>query len=172
MLVDDEKNVLLALQRSMRKICQEEQLRLELHTSAKEAFKRLGEESFHMVISDYHMAEMSGVELLKIVKVLQPDAVRLMLSASAEFKTVLGAVNEAEVFRYIEKPWDDKALEEIIQLGLIKYDQNQADHLLADEARKKKNDLSPQEMEESRLEREEPGITKVKRGPDGSILLD
>jgi DNA-binding NtrC family response regulator len=172
MLVDDEKNVLQALQRSMRTTSQELQLTLELFSSPQEAIKRLGEAPFHMVISDNHMPEMSGVELLKITKVLQPDAIRLMLSASAEFKTVLGAVNEAEVFRYIEKPWDDKALDEVIRLGLIKYDQTQAEQSLVDKARAEKNELTPQELEEQRLEVEEPGITKVNRGADGSIFLE
>lgn len=172
MLVDDEKNVLQALKRSMRKISQEQELVLELHSSAFAAVKRLSEASYHMVISDYHMPEMSGVELLKIAKRLQPNAIRLMLSASAEFKTVLGAMNEAEVFRYIEKPWDDKALEEIVHLGLIKCDKNYTEQTVLDEARLQRKELTTQELEEKRLEKEEPGITKVKRGPDGSILLE
>jgi two-component system, probable response regulator PhcQ len=172
MLVDDEKNVLQALQRSMRKVTQEEQLALELYTSVNDAVKRLGEATFHMIISDYHMPEMLGIEFLKIAKVLQPDAIRLMLSASAEFKTVLGAVNEAEVFRYIEKPWNDGALEEIVRLGLIKYDQSQSEQALLDQARLQRNEITPQELEEKRLEKEEPGITKVIRGSDGSIFLE
>ena len=172
MLVDDEINVLQSLQRSLRKMGQEKQLVFELYTSAGEAIKRLGEAQFHMVIVDNHMPEMNGVAFLKRTKTMQPDAIRLMLSASAEFKTVLGAINDAEVFRYIEKPWDVVALEETIQLGLAKYDEIQAKEAMVDDARVQKHELTPQELEEQRLEKEEPGITKVNRGPDGSIFLD
>lgn len=172
MLVDDEINVLQSLQRSLRKIGQEKQLVFELYTSPIEAIKRLGEAQFQLVVSDYHMPEMSGVDFFKITKATQPDAIRLMLSASAEFKTVLGAINEAGVFRYIEKPWDVTILEEIIQLALDEYEQIQATQEMVDEVKVQKNELTPQELEKKRLEKEEPGITKVNWGPDGSILLD
>ena len=43
---------------------------------------------------------------------------------------------------------------------------------LADEARLKNSEISPQELEKKRLEAEEPGITNVRWGPDGSVLLD
>lgn len=172
MLVDDEVSVLQSLQRSLRKFGQENQLSFELHSSPLNAIKRLSQAQFHLVISDYHMPEMSGVDFLKLTKAFQPNAIRLMLSASAEFKTVLGAVNEAEVFRYIEKPWNIDELEDIVRLGLAEYDRIQAAQALVDEAKIQKNELTQQELEEKRLEKEEPGITKVKWGPDGSVLLD
>lgn len=172
LILDDEVNVLQSLQRGLRKLSQEQQFELDLHSSTSEAIKRLGEVQFHIVISDYHMPDMSGVEFLKVTKLMQPYAIRMMLSASAEFKTVLGAVNEAEVFRYIEKPWDLAALEETIQLGLLEYDQIQADLRLIDGAKVQHKELTPEELEKKRLEKEEPGITKVNWGPDGSILLD
>jgi two-component system, probable response regulator PhcQ len=172
LLLDDEVNVLQSLQRGLRKMGQEQQFVLELHSSAAEAIKRLGEAQFHIVISDYHMPDMSGVEFLKITKVMQPYAIRMMLSASAEFKTVLGAVNEAQVFRYIEKPWDLTVLEETIQLGLAEYDQIQSELELIDNVQAQHKELTPQELEQRRLEKEEPGITKVNWGPDGSVMLD
>lgn len=172
MLIDDERSVLQSLQRSLRDMCQKEHVLIEPHLSPIESIKRLSEAQFHIIISDYHMPEMSGVDFFKIAKVIQPDAIRLMLSASAEFKTALSAINDAEVFRYIEKPWDLAELKEIIQLSLAEYARNQAVQVLVDNAKKQQHELTSQELERIRLEKEEPGITKVKRGPDGSILLD
>ncbi len=172
MLVDDEENVLNALQRGLRQIGLEQQLTIELHTSPLTAIKRIAEAQFLIVISDYHMPEMSGVDFLKQVKAIQPDTIRLMLSASAEFKTVLGAINDAEVFRYIEKPWNLPELEQTIRLALAQFATNEEEKLLADDARLQNHQITAQELEAKRLEREEPGITKVKWGPDGSVIMD
>jgi len=115
---------------------------------------------------------MHGVDFLKAVKVIQPDAVRLMLSAFAEFGAVVNAVNEAEVFRYIAKPWQADELEEIIKLALARRMQIMEDRHLADEVRTQRGALTPQELEAKRLEEENPGITKVNWGPDGSVHLE
>ena len=172
LLVDDEQNILLSLQRSMRSIAKKYELLIETQTSPIDAIKRLGEARFDLVISDYHMPSMSGVDFLKIVKATQPDTIRLMLSASSDFTTLLGAINEAEVFRYIEKPWNVPELEEIIDMALQHHEQIQNERRLADESRVGKGELSAHELEAKRLEAEEPGITKVKWGADGSVILD
>jgi response regulator RpfG family c-di-GMP phosphodiesterase len=98
--------------------------------------------------------------------------VRLVLSASTEFGTVMSAVNQAEVFRYIAKPWQEAELKESIELAFARHDQNVRDQGAADELRDTRRDLSLQELEAQRLEAEEPGITKVKWNPDGSVRLD
>lgn len=172
LLVDDEINVLHALQRMLRQNVHEDDLQIEIHTDPKQALMRCGEIAFDIVISDYRMPQMDGVDFLKVVKELQPEAVRLMLSASSEFETVKNAINEAEVFRYIAKPWNVADVGEIILLALARRDEALVEKRLADEARVKRGELTPQELEAKRLESEEPGITKVKWGPDGSVILD
>lgn len=172
LLLDDEQNVLQALQRSLRQISKEMQLKIELFTSPQAAIQRLGETPFDFVISDYHMPTMNGVDFLRIAKEVQPDAVRMMLSASADFNTIIGAINEAEVFRYISKPWNVTELRETIQLAVQRREQVLEDRRLADELRVQRGQMSPQEQEAKRLEESDPGITKVKWGPDGAVLLD
>jgi response regulator RpfG family c-di-GMP phosphodiesterase len=107
-----------------------------------------------------------------MVKGIQPDAVRLVLSASHEFETVVHAVNQAEVFRYIAKPWQQEELAKTIKLAFSRRDEMLEERRLADEARARESELSPRELEERRLEAEEPGITKVKWGADGSVQLE
>ncbi|MET3105950.1 two-component system probable response regulator PhcQ [Oxalobacteraceae bacterium GrIS 1.18] len=172
LILDDEDLVLSALQRGLRTLSIEEGLSVELFSSAAAAIKRLEEARFQVVISDYHMPEMLGTDFLKLTMAMQPDAIRLMLSASAEFRTILGAVNEAEVFRFIAKPWDIAELEEIIRLALKQVALSATEHQLADEARLHNKQITPQELEKKRLETEEPGITNVKWGPDGSVIID
>ena len=171
LLLDDEVNVLHALQRTI-KLMQGLDLRMELFTDPQQALQRSAEIGFDIVMSDFRMPAMNGVDFLKQVKVRQPDAVRLMLSASSDFETVVNAVNEAEVFRYISKPWLAAELEEVIRLALARREQILGDRHLADEVRMQRGELTPQELEAKRLEEEEPGITKVKWGPDGSVYFE
>jgi DNA-binding NtrC family response regulator len=172
LLVDDEINVLNALQRALRQRMGTEDLKIEIHTDPVEALQRVGETAFDLVISDNRMPVMNGIEFLKAVKKIQPDAVRLMLSAYSEFSAVVNAVNEAEVFRYIAKPWQTGELKEIIHLALERRDQLVEDRRLADEVRVQRGAMTQQELEMKRLEAEEPGITKVNWGPDGSVNLE
>lgn len=172
LLLDDEPNVLAALQRSLRQIFKDLDMKIELFTVPEPAIQRFGEVTFDFVISDYHMASMNGVDFLRIIKEIQPDTVRMMLSASADVNTIMGAINEAEVFRYIAKPWNTEELKETIELAGKRRDQVLEDRHLADELRVQRGQLTAQEQEARRLEEADPGITKVNWGPDGSVLLD
>lgn len=172
LIVDDEVNVLNALRRTLRQQMDKSNLHIEPFTEPLKALERCAETAFDIVISDYRMPQMDGVTFLKAVKEIQPDAVRLMLSASSEMQAVINAVNEAEIFRYITKPWHAEELDEIIRLAVTRRDQTLEDRRLADQVRLKRGELTPQELEARRLEEEEPGITKVNWGPDGSVHFE
>jgi two-component system response regulator HupR/HoxA len=51
------------------------------------------------------MPEMSGLELLGIVKEKYPNIVRLVLSGHTQINTLLTAINQGEIFKFITKPW-------------------------------------------------------------------
>ena len=165
LMVDDDINVLHALQRSLRQCTFAAELRAELFSDPLKALARAAEVDFDVAISDYQMPEMDGITFLKQLRILQPDTVRLVLSASTEFDIVKRAINEAEVFRYIPKPWHLSDLQQIIPLALARRDQ-------LDVTRLQLGDLTPQQLAARRLEAEESGITKVNWGPDGSVHLD
>lgn len=172
MLLDDEVNVLRALQRTLREWYPESAVKVEMFTDPEQALLRMGEVKFDLIVSDYRMPQMNGIDFLRMARAIQPDAVRLVLSASTEFDTILNAINHAEIFRYIAKPWRADELCDTIDHALARHDQVVVERRLADELRCSRGDLTPQELESRRLEAEEPGITKVKWGPDGSVLLD
>ncbi len=172
LLVDDEQNILHSLQRSLRPIAKNMEIDIELFSDPQAAIQRLSEVEFNLVISDYHMPRMDGVGFLRVAKEIQPDMVRMMLSASADFGTVMGAVNEAEVFKYVVKPWTGPELEQIVLSAIERHDQLVEERKLADGQRAQRDALTAQELEAKRLEGLEPGITKVNWRPDGSISLD
>lgn len=172
MLVDDESNVTSALKRTLSRALQGEGFEIETFDDPRVALERAGEVDFSLVISDFRMPPMDGVGFLKRFRVIQPDAVRLILSASSDVEALLAAINEAGIFRYVLKPWDDVDLCCIVREALLHFDEQSAERQLVDEARAREAALSPEERERQRLESEEPGITQVKWGPGGTVLLD
>ena len=59
-----------------------------------------------VVLTDMRLADMTGVEFLRRLKTLYPDIIRMVLSGSTEVSTILKAVNEGVIYRFITKPWD------------------------------------------------------------------
>jgi DNA-binding NtrC family response regulator len=170
LLVDDEANVLSALQRALRQFMPEHEVEIQVCQDPEQALLRCAEENFDVVMSDYRMPGLTGGDFLQIVKTLQPEAVRLVLSASNDIGEVMDAINRAEVYRYLAKPWETRELEKIFTQAFAHHDEAQRARRLAapiDQAA-----LSPQERELRRLEAEEPGITKVRRDSDGSIYIE
>lgn len=172
LLVDDEVHVLQALHRALRQSFTGQNLHIETFTDPEQALLRSGEATFDVVVSDYRMPGINGIDFLKMIKQTQPDAVRLVLSASTEFETVMQALNQAEVFRYIPKPWQGDELTATLAAAFARYDQAVEDRRLADLLRPEQGELTPQELEARRLEAEEPGITKVNWGEDGSVRIE
>lgn len=172
LLLDDEIHVLQALQRTLRQSFAAEDLKIETFTDPEQALLRSGEVEFDVVVSDYRMPGINGIDFLKMIKGTQPDAIRLVLSASTESETLMQAINQAEVFRYIPKPWQTEELTATLAAAFARHDQIIEDRRLADLLRPEDSVLTPQELEARRLEAEEPGITKVKWGDDGSVQLD
>ncbi|MYN20569.1 response regulator [Rugamonas sp. FT107W] len=159
LLVDDEVNVLNALQRALLQMLRDAPPQIETCTDPYEALKRICYCDFDLVICDYHMPQMNGGELLQALKDVAPDTVRIMLSASTEYNTVLSAINQAQAFRFMSKPWDAAELEQNVRLAL------------AQRAALAAPPPTPQELEARRLEAEEPGLLDVKRDDDGAVIL-
>jgi response regulator RpfG family c-di-GMP phosphodiesterase len=119
------------------------------------------------------MPGLTGADFLQMVKGVQPDAVRLMLSASTEFAEVSSAINRAEVFRYVAKPWEGDELKRIFLLAFERRDETlRAREPAPVPAQPAADQVSIQEREAQLLDVEEPGITQVRRAPDGSVYLD
>jgi DNA-binding NtrC family response regulator len=177
MLVDDEENILKALRRLLQLTpCTYHgvtyKLQVEIFVSPLQALERAREAAFDLFLVDYRMPQMDGVAFLKAVKEVQPDAARMILSGYADLNALVGAINEAKIYRFIAKPWNDYELVSAIAEALAYRELLGEREELADEARLARGKLTPEEAEARRLEKMEPGITKVNWGPDGSVILD
>jgi serine phosphatase RsbU (regulator of sigma subunit) len=115
LIVDDEEMVLSSLKGVFS-------LSTDYHvveaTSPKEAIRELSRTAFDLVISDFLMPEMNGIEFLKQAKALQPDSVRVLLTGYADKENAIKAINDVGLYHYLEKPWDNEALLNIVRNGL------------------------------------------------------
>ena len=119
LLVDDEAKVLAGIKRQLRK-----KFTIETALSGEEALKIIDEKGpFAVIVSDYHMPGMNGIDFLCRVKKVDPDTVRMMLTGSADMSTAIDAVNEGSIFQFHPKPCPAEKLGEAIKSGIDKYRQ-------------------------------------------------
>lgn len=117
LFVDDEPMLLSSIQRMMRK-----HFPIQTATSGAEALEVIQSQGpFAIVVSDMQMPEMNGVAFLKRVSEVSKDTIRMMLTGNADQNTAVQAINQGDIFRFIHKPVDSKALSETLNAGLQQY---------------------------------------------------
>jgi DNA-binding NtrC family response regulator len=176
LLVDDEINILSSLKRSLQRIefdeLDGERPEIETFVSARQALARVQRAPVDLIVSDFRMPEMSGVEFLTLAVQAQPEVARLVLSGNADLDMVVEAINKVQIYRFIAKPWHDFELKTAVVQALAARALVMENRRLADLVRKQYGKISRREAELRRLEAESPGITHLKLSADGSIMLD
>ncbi len=87
-------------------------------TEPVEAVKYLETNPVDVVVSDYLMPKMTGLQVLAKAKDLQPEAARVLLTGHADKQSAIQAINEVGLFQYLEKPWDNAQLLLVIQSAI------------------------------------------------------
>ena len=109
LFVDDEERIVSLLRTIFR-----QSYEVHIATSADEALKIISAMHIHVIVSDQRMPGMLGIELLSKVRLLSPNTMRILLTGYSDLAAIVGSVNDGEVFRYINKPWDHTEIKEII----------------------------------------------------------
>jgi len=161
LLVDDSPQML----KSLLRVFHEDDYNILTADSAKKALKCLETENVELIISDYSMPEISGVDLLKLVKVKYPHIIRIMLTGLTEFDVIKEAINKGEIYRFFNKPVDDFELRLSVRYAFQQRDLEIENNVL-------KNKLKIHETQLEKLERDYPGITQKVTSPDGSIIIE
>lgn len=87
-------------------------------TDPEEAVKYMEEHCIDVVVSDYLMPKLTGIQLLTKAKQLQPEASRVLLTGHADKQSAISAINEVALFQYLEKPWDNAQLLLVVNSGI------------------------------------------------------
>jgi class 3 adenylate cyclase/FixJ family two-component response regulator len=169
--VDDERIILNALDRQLQRKFGDH-YEYEFAESAEEALviiEELTKKGYTIatVISDQIMPGMSGEELLTYIHKKHPKSLKVLLSGQASLESVINVINNADVYRYLTKPWDEDALLEALEDGL------QELHLA--EITQKQNELFKRFLPQRFLECLTSSIIDIKLGDyierDMSILF-
>lgn len=168
-LLDDEPNILSALQRVLRR---EPDWTVHAFTDPQEALSALAENQYAVIISDYQMPGLDGVTFLQFAKQSQPHAVRMILSAHGDRDSMMHAINKAEIYRFLPKPWDEYELRTTLRSAIDLHLLRSENQRLLAQVRQQAAELQRQQQELLRLEAENPGLTRVHRDADGAVLLD
>ncbi len=113
LLVDDEEDNLALLTRTFRS-----HYKLLKTTSPVEALELLKTNEVSVIVSDHKMPEMDGIEFLTKARAINPDVMRILVTAFSDANILIGSINEAKIFQYVKKPFDPHDLALVVQRAI------------------------------------------------------
>jgi len=118
LIVDDEANVLASLRRHLHR----QKYEITTASSGLEGLELIQKQGpFAVIISDYRMPGMNGIEFLARAQQDAPDTVRMMLTGTSELDVALNAVNRGNIFRFMQKPIAPDDLIRSVGAGVEQY---------------------------------------------------
>jgi DNA-binding NtrC family response regulator len=160
LIVDDEVGPRNAIGRTLRR----EGYELYFASGGAEALEIIEQGNIDLVLTDNRMPGMTGLELVKKVREAHPEVVRIIITGYADLDTVREAINEAEVYRFLIKPWDDDDLRLTLRAAAERRRLERENRRLLATVRRHEEILAE-------LEKQQPGITKVDRDETGAIII-
>lgn len=133
--VDDEESVLKSLQRLLKRSGH----LVDIEISPMKALNLVTYNHYDIIISDMRMPEMDGAEFLAATEKFCPDSVRILLTGYSDHDSTVRAINEGKVYSYINKPWDNQQLRDLIDEALaykVLNDKEKTNHKLLKERSK------------------------------------
>jgi two-component system, probable response regulator PhcQ len=161
LIVDDEDMILKSICRALRN----EDYRILTETNGEKGLALLKDHEVHLVISDQKMPGMNGIDFLMQIKKDYPQILTIMLTGNAEIEIAMNAINEAGVYKFILKPWNDNNLKVAIRRALETLELIRERDSLLEKVKTRDAILQG-------LEKQYPGISKVERNENGYIVLD
>ena len=158
--VDDDPDVLSVLARVLKR----DGLEVRTTESPADALAWIAHDDIAVLISDYDMPEMTGAQMCGQAKRLRPETVRVLLTGQRDLHTAVDGINQGEVFRFISKPFEHKALREIVGAALERH--RELVELSGDRTKRERSIAM-----RAAIEREYPGITTVTREEDGRYVV-
>jgi response regulator RpfG family c-di-GMP phosphodiesterase len=116
LVVDDEPEVCDSVYHLLRR-----NYRVLRAGSAAEAVKLMAHNEVHIIMTDQRMPDVTGVEMLQKVQSNHPEAIRMLFTGYADVQSVIAAINQGHVYRYLSKPWQPEELEAAVADAAAEY---------------------------------------------------
>lgn len=153
--VDDDEAMLSTVVRCLRR----EPLEVRSTTSASAVLSWLATDDIAVLVSDYEMPEMTGAQLAGHARRIRPETVRILLTGRRTLETAIDGINQGEIFRFLNKPFDNEQLRAAVHAGVARNKELLA--MSGDRQRRERRNAL-----HAALEAEYPGISQVARAPD------
>lgn len=158
--IDDDPEMLASLRRALTGIgCP-----VLTTEDADQVFAILQDQPIDLLISDIDMPAMNGLELVRRVRTAHPEVIRVLLTGHGTYDAARRAINEGEVHRFLQKPFDPGELRRIVSDGLARRQEL---------ARLSQTGVQADRRRalHAQLEREHPGVTALKRDASGAYVV-
>ena len=160
LVVDDEDSV----RDSLTAVLEREGYTVRQASGGEEGLQVLREHPVQLVISDHNMPDMSGIEFFRLIRERHPHVCRIMLTGDPERETIIRAVNEGEVYRFLPKPWNNTMIRVTVYFAFEAIQ-------LEEENRRLVNALRRQLHFVRTLERDFPYLAALARQEEAELLL-
>jgi DNA-binding NtrC family response regulator len=153
--VDDDEAMLSTVVRCLKR----ESLEIRSTQSASEALNWVAADDIAVLVSDYEMPEMTGAQLAGHARRVRPETVRILLTGKRTLETAIDGINQGEIFRFLNKPFDNEQLRSAVQAGVARNKELLA--MSGDRERRLRRAAL-----HAALEAEYPGISVIDHAPD------
>ncbi len=109
LFVDDDPRILTSLRSLFR-----QDYEVQLAESAQAALEAIARGGIHVIVTDQRMPGMTGVELLRNVRSTAPAIARVLLTGYTDLASLVGSINQGEIFRFVMKPWDNDEMRKAV----------------------------------------------------------
>jgi response regulator RpfG family c-di-GMP phosphodiesterase len=117
LVVDDEPDVCDSIHDLLRR-----EFQVLRAKNGNEGCRLMQEHEVHIVMTDQRMPQISGVELLSRVRVKHPRAIRMLFTGYADIDSIIAAINQGHIFRFLKKPWQPEELHDAVREAAAEYD--------------------------------------------------
>ncbi len=113
LFVDDDPGILATMRMLFRG-----RYKTHFANSGSEALQIVREQPVDVIVSDQRMPAMTGVELLRAVRGVNENIMRILLTGYSDLTSIVGSINDGEIFRFVNKPWDNEELLQCVALAV------------------------------------------------------
>ncbi|NLD36369.1 MAG: response regulator [Desulfatiglans sp.] len=117
LIVDDEQSIINCVTRQLRN----EEYEIYSASSGEAGLRLIENKNIGVVISDFNMPGMTGIDFLNRVKKIRSNIVRILFTAYASMENAINAINNVQIFRYMTKPWSQEEINRTVKQAFEYY---------------------------------------------------